>query len=97
MEEQQAGSQQILEALQTMNNSTSEVRGAAEEMTRGGQLIMNDVKELQSSMENITSAVKEITDGTEYVNDSANKLKEISCALEESINNIGNDVNQFKV
>jgi len=97
MEEQQSGSQQILEALQTMNNSTSEVRGAAEEMTTSGQAIMNDVKELQSSMENIQAAVEEITTGTGYVNESANKLKEISTALEDSITTIGNDVNQFKV
>ncbi len=97
MEEQQSGSQQILEALKLMNNSTSEVRGAAEEMTSGGQQIMSDVHELQNTMENINLAVEEINTGTTVVNDSTTKLKDISGLLNQAINNIGKDVNQFKV
>ncbi len=97
MEEQQSGSQQILESLQLMNNSTTEVRGAAQEMTNGGQQIMHDVQELQVSMENINNAVAEINNGTDVVNSSTNKLKEISEILNQAINNIGKDVNQFKV
>jgi len=97
MEEQQSGSQQILEALKLMNNSTTEVRGAAQEMTNGGQQIMHDVQELQVSMENINNAVAEINTGTDVVNDSTNKLKTISEILAQAINNIGKDVNQFKI
>ncbi len=97
MEEQQSGSQQILEALQAMNNSTSEVRGAGEEMNRGGQLVMQDVQNLQASMVNIQNAVSEMANGTDFVSSSANKLKMISGALTDSITNIGNDVNQFKI
>ena len=97
MEEQQSGSQQILESLKLMNNSTSEVRGAAQEMTNGGEQIMHDVQELQTSMENINNAVAEINSGTDVVNSSTEKLKEISEILNQAINNIGMDVNQFKV
>ncbi len=97
MEEQQSGSKQILEALRLMNNSTTEVRGAAEEMTNGGQQIMHDVQELQKTMENINLAVEEINTGTDVVNVSATKLKDISGVLNQAIDNIGKDVNQFKI
>lgn len=97
MEEQQSGSQQILEALQAMNDSTSEVRSAADEMNHGGELIMKDVESLQEAMGSVATAVSEITTGTDYVNNTTEKLKNISETLFDSIENIGKDVNQFKV
>ena len=97
MEEQQSGSKQILEALQEMNNSTSEVRGAGEEMSKGGEGIIKDVSNIQESMNNIEKAVSEINDGTNYVNESTNKLRTISASLNEAIKRIKNDVDLFKV
>ena len=97
MEEQQTGSKQILEALQLMNDSTSEVRGAAQEMTEAGNMIMQDINELKNSMGDITNAVSEITNGTDYVNATTAKLQVISNALGESIESISKDVNLFKI
>ena len=97
MEEQQAGSQQILEALQAMNVSTSEVRGAGGEMSKGGEEIMNDVSNIQQSMNSIETAVAEINEGTNFVNESTNKLRNISASLNEAIKRIKDDVDLFKV
>ena len=97
MEEQQSGSQQILEALKEMNNSTTDVRGAGEQMSKGGEEIGNDVSNIQESMDNIEKAVSEINDGTNYVNESTQKLREISTSLNEAIKRIKNDVDLFKV
>ena len=80
-----------------MNDSTSEVRGAAEEMTRGGEAIMKDVTALKESMDSIGVAVKEIHDGTLYVNESTNKLRDISGQITTSISKIDADIGKFKV
>ena len=97
MEEQQAGSQQILEALEEMNNSTSEVRGAGEEMSKGGEGIIRDVSNIQESMNNIEKAVSEINEGTNYVNESTKQLRNISASLNVAIKRIKDDVDLFKV
>ena len=97
MEEQQSGSKQILDALQQMNNSTTEVKGAAQEMTKGGEMMMKDITNMNSSMQEVTSAVDEINTGTDYVNNSTSSLKEIASTLENSITQIKNDVDLFKV
>lgn len=97
MEEQQSGSQQILEALQAMNDSTSKVRDAGNEMTRSGETIKGDVVELRSSMDSISSAVSDITEGTHYVNESTGNLRDISGKLRAAIKKISDDVDLFKV
>ena len=97
MEEQQSGSKQILDALQQMNNSTTEVKGAAQEMTKGGEMMMRDITNMNSSMQEVTSAVDEINTGTDYVNNTTSSLKEIASTLENSITQIKNDVDLFKV
>ena len=97
MEEQQSGSQQILEALQAMNDSTSKVRDAGNEMTQGGDSIKGDVTELRTSMDNISTAVSDINEGTRYVNESTQNLREISAKLRVAIKKISDDVDLFKV
>ena len=97
MEEQQAGSQQILEALQAMNESTSKVRDAGNEMTRSGETIKGDVTELRDSMSNINSAVSDINEGTHYVNESTENLRSTSAKLRAAIQKISDDVGLFKV
>ena len=97
MEEQQAGSQQILEALQAMNDSTTEVRGAGAEMSKGGDAIIHDVSNIQDSMNNIEKAVAEINAGTNYVNESTKSLRAISVQLNVAIKQIKDDVDLFKV
>ena len=97
MEEQQSGSQQILEALQAINDSTSKVRDAGNEMTQGGDSIKGDVTELRTSMDNISTAVSDINEGTRYVNESTQNLREISAKLRVAIKKINDDVDLFKV
>ena len=97
MEEQQSGSQQILEALQNMNDSTTKVRDAGSEMTRSGETIKGDVNELRTSMNSISSAVSDINEGTNFINESTGNLREISSKLRVAIKKISEDVDLFKV
>jgi len=49
MEEQQQGSKQIIDALQSMNSSTSEVKVASREMTEGNKQILAEIQKLQNA------------------------------------------------
>ena len=97
MEEQQTGSQQILEALQLMNNSTSEVRTAAQEMSTEGAVITRDVKALQEFMGNIQKTVTDIAQGAEYIHEAVGRVTGISDCLTDAINDVDKDVALFKV
>ena len=97
MDEQQVGSQQILDALQLMNNSTSEVRGAAGEMTEGGNMMMQDINDLQASMKELENLVSEIAQGAAYIKDAVGRVTGISDCLTDAINDVDKDVARFKV
>ena len=97
MDEQQIGSQQILQALQLMNDSTTEVRGAAAEMKEGNALIMKDITNLQDSMKQITDAISEIAEGSDYIKESCGKVNGVTASFNASIESVNNDINRFKV
>ena len=97
MEEQDAGSNQITEALGNMNNSTAEVRTAAHEMTEGNQLILSNIKNLQDIAGTMTRSMDEMEVGARQINETGTGLQEISNSVEESIKKIGNEIDMFKV
>ena len=97
MSEQQVGSKQILTALQLMNDSTTEVRDTAQNMTSDGNLIKEDINQLKILMEDIDTTVSGVSSQTENVTTTTAKLQDIFNNLTNSIENISNDVNQFKV
>ena len=80
-----------------MNNSTSEVKDTAQKMTAEGNLIKDDFDSLKILMVDIDETVLGITEQTGDVTNTTKKLKDIFSNLTKSIDNISNDVNQFKV
>jgi len=97
MEEQQSGSKQILEALQVMNTSTSNVSDSAVVMSKSGDAIKSNVIDLKKNMFHIETAVSEINEGTQYVNNSTEKLRGISDSFKDSLKKITDDVDLFQV
>ncbi len=97
MEEQETGSQQILLALRNMNDSTSDVRTASDEMANGGQEILKEVNNLQTAMNQIKTAMGEINIGAGNISEASERLGEASMKLKDSIDDIGNQIDTFKV
>ena len=97
MEEQQIGSKQITEALASMNNSTSEVKAAAQEMTEGNKLILHEVQSLQTATTAMKDSIENMTASSGRIAESGNSLSSISMDVTKSIEQIGNEINQFKV
>lgn len=97
MAEQQEGSKQILEALHSMNNSTAEVRSASAEMAAGNKAILEEVKHLQESTAVIKDSMTEMTAGAKTINETGTQLHSISRRVTDTIKQIGDEVDLFKV
>jgi methyl-accepting chemotaxis protein len=97
MEEQLSGSKQIGDALHQMNDSTSEVRTASSEMSTGQKAILDEVKRLQDATSSMKEKVDEMESGAKKINETGTALGRISKNTTDTILQIGNNVDQFKV
>ena len=97
MEEQNEGSQQITDSLHTMNDSTIEVRTASEEMSIGNKQILDEVRHLQDATLVMKNSMEEMSIGAEKINATGASLTEIAGKMRTSIDQIGSQIDQFKV
>ena len=97
MEEQNEGSKQIITALNAMNNSTVQVRNAGQEMAEGNKAILAEVKALQDATGIMQESMNEMRIGATKINETGESLRQISAQVEDSIVQIGNEVDQFKI
>ncbi len=97
MEEQHEGSKQITEALKNVQDSTVEVRTASAEMEEGNKMILGEVKALQDAAMAMNQSMDEMGVGARHINETGETLREVSSQIADSIEKIGNQVDQFKV
>jgi len=83
MEEQNAGNQQVLEAMRDISNSTTSVKDGAAEMLTGGEQIISEMNNLSQvtskivlNMEEINNYSKQIEDAILITTASTNNTKE---------------------
>ena len=97
MEEQNEGSKQISTALQSMNDSTMEVHNAGKEMAEGNKAILSEVKILQDATGEIQSSMNEMSAGARKISETGEALKGIALQVKQSIDDIGGQVDRFRV
>ncbi|MCR4734348.1 MAG: HAMP domain-containing protein [Treponema sp.] len=97
MEEQNEGSKQIIAALNSMNNSTMQVRSAGEEMAEGNKAILSEVKALQDATGIMQDSMSEMRIGATKINETGEALRQISTEVDNSIVQIGKEIDQFKI
>ncbi len=97
MEESETGSHQITSALKMMNDSTTEVRTSSSEMSAGNQAILTEVKQLQNATIAIKESVGKISTDAETIDENGSTLTEISETMKKSIDQIGSQIDLFKV
>ena len=97
MEEQQQGSKQIIDALHSMNSSTSEVKSASAEMTEGNRQILSEMEKLQNATDAIKESITEMQIGAQRINETGASLSSISGKVADSIEKIGSEIDLFKV
>ncbi|MDR1970766.1 MAG: methyl-accepting chemotaxis protein [Treponema sp.] len=97
MEEQGAGSKQILEAIGQLNEATLMVKGGSDEMLEGSKQIIQEGKNLELATAEITGGMNEMADGAGQINTAVDRVNEISGQNKENIDVLVREVSKFKV
>jgi methyl-accepting chemotaxis protein len=97
MEEQGAGSREILEAIGRLNEITRLVKGGSDEMREGSREIITEGKNLEMATGEITGGMNEMAAGAEQINVAVNRVNEISGSNKESIDALVGEISRFKV
>ncbi|MDR1307186.1 MAG: methyl-accepting chemotaxis protein [Treponema sp.] len=97
MEEQGAGSKQILEAVSQLNEATQMVKGSAEEMLEGSRQVIQESKNLELATQEITNGMNEMASGADQINIAVNRVNTISGTNKENIDVLVREVSKFKV
>ena len=97
MEEQQEGSKQIGDALKLMNDNTSEVRAASHEMAEGNKSILSEIDQLRNTTGVIRESMDKISQSTGDIKETSNSLSEIADSVTSAVEQIGGQIDLFKV
>jgi methyl-accepting chemotaxis protein len=97
MEEQGAGSKQILEAVGTLNEATRMVKSGAEEMREGSRQVIQESRNLEMLTQEISNGMNEMATGADEINIAVTRVNTISDENKESINVLVREVSRFKV
>ncbi|MDR2482870.1 MAG: methyl-accepting chemotaxis protein [Treponema sp.] len=97
MEEQSAGSRQVLEAIGQVNAITRQVKSGSQEMLESSNEVIAESGSLSMISEEIAGGMNEMAIGTEQINIAVHKISDISARNKEYIENLVKEVSRFKV
>jgi methyl-accepting chemotaxis protein len=97
MQEQETGSNQVLDAMHQINDVTVAIKSGSSEMLEGAQGIVTEMQELAKATAKINQTMSEIEAGTESINTLASETKESSCRNSESVSLLESAVDKFKL
>jgi len=97
MEEQNAGSKQVLSATVQVDEVTKAVSGSSVEMLEGSKEVIQESKNLEKATQEITNGINEMAAGTEQVNKAVNTVNDLTGRTKENISSLVKSVSGFKV
>lgn len=97
MNEQQIGSEQIVNSLKDMNESTNNVRSSSKQMEDRNEKIMNEINSLKEITVKMRDSMSNMSEGAERISAAEESLSDISQKLKDSIDKIGSEIDLFKV
>jgi methyl-accepting chemotaxis protein len=97
MEEQSAGSRQVLEAIRLLNQATEMVKNGSEEMLAGSRQVIQESRNLDTATREITSGMNEMAAGADQINVAVNQVNAISGENRSSIEVLVHEMSRFKV
>ncbi|WP_238569993.1 methyl-accepting chemotaxis protein [Treponema phagedenis] len=97
MKEQENGSKEVLTAIEDINSVTSQVKDGSAEMLIGGESVAQEMQKLDSLTRSITGSMDEMASGVVQINNAVQEVNEITQKNKESIENVSNEVNKFKM
>jgi len=97
MEEQDEGSNQLLQGTSNLNGITQQVKAGSEEMLEGSKEVVNESQNLERATQEITGGMNEMATGAEQVNIAVHNVNDMTSKNRESINTLIKAVSRFKV
>ena len=97
MDEQSAGSQQILNVIHDITHLTSGVKSGIEEMNRDGQAVLDEIEKLSSVSVEISDTMDKISGEISEITSSVSDVNELSQKNKDSIVQVTNEINKFKI
>jgi len=97
MEEQNAGSKQVLSAAVQVGEVTKQVSGSSVEMLEGSKEVIQESKNLERATQEITNGINEMAAGAEQVNKAVNTVNDLTGRTKENISSLVKSVSGFKV
>jgi methyl-accepting chemotaxis protein len=97
MEEQGAGSRQILEAIGQLNEATQLVKDSSGEMLEGSRQVIQESKNLELVTTEISNGMNEMAAGADQINVAVTRINVISGQNKENINVLIQGISKFKV
>jgi methyl-accepting chemotaxis protein len=97
MDEQSAGSQQILAAIGQLNDTTQLVKSGSDEMLGGSQLVIEESRNLELLTAEISGGMNEMATGADLINAAVNRVNTISGDNRNEIALLADEIKKFKV
>ncbi len=97
MDEQSAGSRQVIDAMNHINSITVDVRSAASQMEENSGKVLGQMNQLSEMTKEISSAMNEITDGVADLNKSMKLVNQLANQNTQTIECVVQEVSKFKV
>ena len=97
MEEQNAGSQQILEAISQLNSITQTVKDQSVQMSSGSKEILTEMRNLEMVTQEISNGMNEMAAGAVQINTAVDRVNTISIENKDHIGTLATEVARFKV
>jgi methyl-accepting chemotaxis protein len=97
MEQQNEGSNQLLQGTSNLTNITQQVKTGSEEMLEGSKEVINESRNLEKITQEISGGMNEMASGADQVNIAVHNVNEMANKNRESINTLLGAVSRFKV
>ena len=97
MEEQDTGSRQLLNGINSVNEFSKNVRRGSEEMLLGSKEVMREGKNLEQMTQEINSGISEMAVSSDQINAAVTKVNELSSKTRDNIGLLVKEISRFKV
>ncbi|MDR0908189.1 MAG: methyl-accepting chemotaxis protein [Spirochaetaceae bacterium] len=97
MEEQSAGSKQVLVAIEKLNELTQNVKNSSEVMLEGSKQVITESQNLEKVTAEITNSVNEMASGAQQINSAVSEVNHLTDQNQDGIDVLVEGVSKFKV
>lgn len=97
MDEQNAGNQQVLEAMHAISDSTSTVKSGSTEMLTSGWAVVKEMKNLAKITDSVKESMREIGNFSSQISDAITITTASTNGTKQSLSKVMDNISTFKI